>query len=137
MSSLSFQLNNVYGYVFPGWCERESVTTANTRKYVFFCKERIRNGRNPGCGIKGCIPASVIQGNPRLCEQMSLWEALSVVGRTGPYLQLGPPLVPFLALFGQGSPTEIIHYRRKVGTLILTSLLEDLGRPFPPLRRQK
>ena len=38
---------------------------------------------------------------------------------------LGPPVVPLLSpLFGEGSPTGI-DYREK-GTLILTSLLEDL-----------
>ena len=37
---------------------------------------------------------------------------------------LGPPVVPIYPLLGEGSPTKI-NYRRK-GTLILTSLLEDL-----------
>ena len=41
-------------------------------------------------------------------------------------LFLGPPVVPFYQLFGwEGSPTTI-DYRNKYGTLILTSLLEDL-----------
>ena len=38
---------------------------------------------------------------------------------------LGPPTSALLAFFGEGSPTKI-DYRRKSGTLILTSLLEDL-----------
>ena len=43
---------------------------------------------------------------------------------------LGPPVlpvVPFYPFFlGEGSTTNIIDYRKKVGTLILSSLLEDL-----------
>ena len=39
-------------------------------------------------------------------------------------LQLGPSVVPFCPFLGQGSPIKI--YYRKKGTLILTSLLEDL-----------
>ena len=38
---------------------------------------------------------------------------------------LGPPVVPCYPFLGEGSPTKI-DYRKKVGTLILTSLLEDL-----------
>ena len=34
-----------------------------------------------GCGIKGFLPTSVIQGNPPLYEENSLWEALSVVSQ--------------------------------------------------------
>ena len=36
---------------------------------------------NQGCGIKGFIPTSVIQGNPRFYDQISLWEALSIVSQ--------------------------------------------------------
>ena len=36
-----------------------------------------------GCGIKGLLPTSVIQGNPPLYEENSLWEALSVYHRSG------------------------------------------------------
>ena len=39
--------------------------------------------------------------------------------------RLGPPVVPFCPFLGEGSPSKI-DYRKK-GTLILTSLLEDLG----------
>ena len=41
---------------------------------------------------------------------------------------LGPPVVPFLTLFfsGEGSPTKI-DYRKKGGSLVLSSLLEDLA----------
>ena len=46
---------------------------------------------------------------------------------------LGPPVVPFSPLFGwEGFPTKI-DYRKKSGTLILTSLLEDLV--YPELQR--
>ena len=38
--------------------------------------------------------------------------------------RLGPPLLPFYPFVGEGSPTKI-DYRKK-GTLMLTSLLEDL-----------
>ena len=38
---------------------------------------------------------------------------------------LGPSVVPFYPFLGEGSPTKIDH--RKKGTLILTSLLEDLA----------
>ena len=34
-----------------------------------------------GCGIKGFILTSVIQGNSHFYEQISLWEALSVVSQ--------------------------------------------------------
>ena len=37
---------------------------------------------------------------------------------------LGHPVVPFYPFVGEGSPTKI-DYRKKVGTLILTSLLEE------------
>ena len=40
-------------------------------------------------------------------------------------LYLGRPVVPFYPLLGEGAPTKM-DYRKKVGTLILTSLLEDL-----------
>ena len=40
--------------------------------------------------------------------------------------QLGPPVVPFYPILGEGPPTAIDC--RKKGTLILTSLLEDLGK---------
>ena len=39
-------------------------------------------------------------------------------------LFLGPPVVPFYPFLREGSPTKIDY--RKMGTLILTSLLEDL-----------
>ena len=39
---------------------------------------------------------------------------------------LGPPVVPFYPFLGEGSPTKI-DYRKTVGTLMLTSLLEDLA----------
>ena len=38
---------------------------------------------------------------------------------------LGPPVVPFYPFFGEGVSTKI-DYRKK-GTLILTSLLDDLA----------
>ena len=38
-------------------------------------------GFDQGCGIKGFLPTSVIQGNPPSYEQNSLWEALSVVSQ--------------------------------------------------------
>ena len=38
---------------------------------------------------------------------------------------LGPPVVPFLPYSGEGSPTKI-DYPKK-GTLVITSLLEDLA----------
>ena len=34
-----------------------------------------------GCGIKGFLPTSVIQGNPPFYEHNSLWEALFVVSQ--------------------------------------------------------
>ena len=34
-----------------------------------------------GCGIKGFLPTSVIQGNPPVYQQNSRWEALSVVSQ--------------------------------------------------------
>ena len=43
----------------------------------------------------------------------------------GPQHWLGPPVVPFYPFLGEGSPTKIDY--RKEGTLILTSLLEDLA----------
>ena len=40
---------------------------------------------------------------------------------------LGPPVVPLYPVFGEGSPTKINYRKKKQGTLILTSPLEDLG----------
>ena len=40
------------------------------------------------------------------------------------YVHLDPPVVLFYPFLGVGSPTKTDH--RKKGTLILTSLLEDL-----------
>ena len=34
-----------------------------------------------GCGIKGFIPTSVIRGNPRFYDQISLWQARSIVSQ--------------------------------------------------------
>ena len=49
---------------------------------------------------------------------MSPWTAVAYFAR------LGPPAVPFYKpFFGEGSPT----IQKKVGTLILISLLEDLA----------
>ena len=46
--------------------------------------------------------------------------------------RLGPPVVPFCLCFGwEGSPTKIDY--RKMGTLILNSLLEDLEGDQPQL----
>ena len=39
--------------------------------------------------------------------------------------QLGPPAVPFYPFLGEGYPTKIDYIKK--GTLILTSLLEDLA----------
>ena len=36
-----------------------------------------------GCGIKGFLPTSVIQGNPPLYEHNSFWEALPLYHRSG------------------------------------------------------
>ena len=46
------------------------------RSFVFFAVGLIQ-----GCGIKGLLPTSVIQGNPPSYEQNSRWEALSVVSQ--------------------------------------------------------
>ena len=51
---------------------------------------------------------------------------------TKPHEELGSPLVPFCLFFGEGSRTRI-DYRKQIGTLILTSLLEDLEELGPPL----
>ena len=56
------------------------------------------------------------------------WDSLGWVRLLGFRVStfLGPPVVPFSPLFrGEGSPTKIDD-RKKSGTLILTSLLEDL-----------
>ena len=42
---------------------------------------------------------------------------------------LGPPVVPFYVFFGEGSPAKIDYIKK--GTLILTSLLEDLEAVCP------
>ena len=43
------------------------------------------------------------------------------------FKNLGPPVVPFYPFAEEGSPTKIKTIEKKYGTLILTSLLEDLG----------
>ena len=40
---------------------------------------------------------------------------------------LGPPVVPFYLFLGEGSPAKINYRNKASGTLILSSLLEDLG----------
>ena len=50
-------------------------------------------------------------------------QALNEVG----FAKLGPLVVPFYPFLGEGSPTKI-DYRKKSGTLILSSLLVDLER---------
>ena len=40
-----------------------------------------RNASKKGCGIKGFIPTSVIQGNPLFLWGVGLWEALFVVSQ--------------------------------------------------------
>ena len=47
---------------------------------------------------------------------------------------LGPPVVPFYPFWGEGSPIKV-DYRQK-GTLILTSLLEDLISATPAIPEQ-
>ena len=42
-------------------------------------------GFKAGLWIKGCLPTSVIQENPPLYQQHSLWEALSVVSQKWPF----------------------------------------------------
>ena len=49
-------------------------------------------------------------------------------------LNLGPPVVPFYPFWGEGSPTKI-DYRKK-GTLILSSLVEDLVSFWGSLKTQ-
>ena len=72
--------------------------------------------------------------NARCCLQDdgSCWEGLSKAAKRADTtarfvigLILGPPVVPLYPCLGEGSPTKI-DYRKK-GTLILTSVLEDLG----------
>ena len=47
----------------------------------------------------------------------------------------GPPVVHLYPFLGEGSPTQI-DYRKK-GTLLLTSLLEDLVKITPPKKSTK
>ena len=49
---------------------------------------------------------------------------MHIPGPAGRVCLLGPPVVPFYPFLGEGSPTKIDH--RKTGTLIPTSLMEDL-----------
>ena len=51
----------------------------------FFSFTSGANEQSQGCGIKGFLPTSVIQGNPPLYEENSLWEALSVVSQKWPF----------------------------------------------------
>ena len=43
------------------------------------------------CGIKGFLPTSVIQGNPPLYEENSVWEAVSVVSQKWSFPTALPP----------------------------------------------
>ena len=52
------------------------------------------------------------------------WPVVHRMFVSWPPLLLGPPVVPFYPCLAEGSPTKI-DYRKK-GTLILSSLLEDL-----------
>ena len=51
-------------------------------------------------------------------EALDLCWANTLCGRVKK--RLGPPVVPFYPFLGEGSPTKL-DYRKKVGTLILTS----------------
>ena len=42
--------------------------------------------------------------------------------------RLGPPVVPFYPVLGEGSPTKVDYTDKKVGTLIRSSPLEDLAK---------
>ena len=70
-------------------------------------------------------PACRPQGDPRWWHEPS--ESCRCAGRLGvvcatPPVTLGPPVVPFYPFLGEGPPTK----NRRKGTLILTSLPEDL-----------
>ena len=60
------------------------VFSAPTAQRLLVESESRQLVRQPqGCGIKGFLPTSVIQENPPLYEENSLWEALSVVSQKG------------------------------------------------------
>ena len=66
----------------------------------------------------------------RESAQELLFETIVVFQRylfKSTHQKLGPPVVPFYPFFGGCSPTKIDY--RKNGTLVLSSLLEDLERP--------
>ena len=71
-----------------------------------------------GCGIKGFLPTSVIQGSPLLYEQDRLWEALSVVSQKWSF-PTAPFLVGFYLLFVSlcGMPSWILSTYRDGSTL--------------------
>ena len=68
--------------------------------------------------------ASGLQGLQVPFAQMIAIMALEDDLKQKTLLGLGSPVVPFYPVFGEGSPTKI-DYRKK-GTLVLSSLLEDL-----------
>ena len=85
------------------------------RRAAHFSRSESQKNHSPG-GMQHTLPP--VKGRQLL---RSIFQPTS-----GP--ALGPPVVPFLTRFflgGEGSPTEM-GYRKK-GTLILASLLEDLG----------
>ena len=71
----------------------------------------------PWCNPRGTLP----QGRPGPPRSLSGLrpQSFQLFGK-----KLGAPVVPFYPFVGEGSPTKI-DYKKK-GTLILTSLLEDL-----------
>ena len=76
------------------------------------------------------IPTEVLKFDSIVCSPSNVNQANKMPkSRLAPlstFSYAGPPVVPFLTPFlGEGSPTKI-DYRKK-GTVILISLLEDLG----------
>ena len=96
--------------------------------FKFTCQEVLRE-------IRAARPAEDQNFSPGLGESLATLGLLVVVMVVALAVVLafalspGPPVVPFYPFLGEeGSPTKI-DYSKK-GTLILTSLLEDLV-PFP------
>ena len=62
-------------------CGISYILPCSNRFFSLAPKSVFASGQNQGCGIKGFIPTSVIQGNLPLDMGVSLWEALFVVSQ--------------------------------------------------------
>ena len=76
-------------------------------------------------GANGHVQVGTLRVQVPSNNQQQFWRLPKMGGPNLVVALLGPPEVQFYPFSGEGSPTKI-NQNEKVGTLILTSILEDL-----------